>query len=251
MKTRVRAAGALAGALAILAILAGGALAAGTYGGTTPTLTSKTINTSNGECLAGGKLADGVTACGSAVYGEGGFTGRIYGSGTQTIFDYLCVHTPADAAFKSFGGTLTLTILDVSNAVIGGPVTETVTGGIDCTGNTDGGAVTTAGVSVNFDTNGGVVAYHLVIDGVTSANAQATFSANNSIRNEVFSAGCAQHVRSASVAPPGPPVLLPEAPAAVMMLFTGGLTALAYLGWRSVRRPRTASAASTGTKLGV
>lgn len=248
MRRLHRAGRALLAAVALSAMVSGAALAdtftdptlgaAWSFGG----LTSKTINTTTGECVrshAGSFLADGKTPCGAAVYGENGFTGRIYGSGTLTLFDYICVHTPGAGAFKSFGGTATLTLTNAGGTVIGS-VTETIVGGKDCDGYDDNGAVTSAGITVNLNNYGGVVSYRISYAGVTSANAQATFSAYNSIRNEVYSDGCKDHARSASVAPPGPPVLVPEAPAAVMLLLSGGLTALGFLGIRGMRKPAAA-----------
>jgi len=202
-------------------------------GAVSATVTSKTINTTNGECVNSGNpptLADGTTPCGSAVYGATGFTGTITGTGTQTLQDYICVHTPSDSSFKSYGGTYTFTIYDAGNAVLDSTA-ETVTGGVSCT---DGfNAVSSGSVTVDFDANGGSVTYSVSISGVTSANAQDTFSAYNSLLNRVVSD--TNQANSPSVAPPGPPGEIPEAPAAILLVGTAGLLGLAFVVWR--RRP--------------
>ena len=194
---------------------------------TQATVSAKSINVTNGECVNGGDpptLADGTTPCGAAVYGANGFSGHIWGSGTQTLDDYICAHTPGDAAFKSFGGTYTFTVYDAGNAPIGSTA-ETISSGVDCT---DGNNAATAGsIVVNFDANGGVVAYTVSIAGVTSANAQATFAGFNSILNRVVSD--TNQANSPSVAPPGPPGEIPEAPAAILLVGTASLLGLAFV----------------------
>ena len=44
------------------------------------------------------------------MYGLNGVSGRLFGTGTVSLFDYLCVHTPSDGSFKSFGGTYTFSV---------------------------------------------------------------------------------------------------------------------------------------------
>jgi hypothetical protein len=191
------------------------------------TVTSKTINTTNGECVNSGDpptLADGTTPCGAAVYGATGFTGTITGTGTQTLQDYICVHTPSDSSFTSYGGTYTFTVYDSGNATLASTA-ETVTDGVACTDGNN--AVTSGSVIVDFDANGGSVTYSVTISGVTSANAQATFDAYNSILNRVVSD--TNQANSPSVAPPGPPGDVPEAPAAILLVGTAGLLGLAFV----------------------
>jgi hypothetical protein len=204
---------------------------------TTGSVTSKTINTTNGDCVNSGNpptLADGRTACGAAVYGPYGFTGHIHGSGQVNVVDYLCTHIPGAGSFVSFGGTYTFTAYDASNAPLGS-ATYTVTGGIDCTDGTVADYTPSGGLAVDFAANGGVIGYSLTLAGVTSANAQATFSGYNSIFNRAKGIGDAQ-ANSPSVAPPGPPADLPEAPASVLLLLTAGLVGLVF-----IRRQRAAA----------
>jgi len=204
------------------------------------TVTSKTINTSTGECTKdaqGNPVLVGGGDCGSATYGATGFTGHIYGSGTGSLSDYMCVHTPGGGQFLSFGTTYTFTVYDSNNGVIA-TTTETVNPGQDCAGDTNW---VTAGslANVNFDANGGVVAYSILITNpnVTSATAQSTFSSYNSIRNAVFADS--GHARAASVAPPGPPGDVPEAPAAILLVLTAGAVALAFVARRRLIGART------------
>jgi hypothetical protein len=201
----------------------------------TGTVTSKTIDTTAGECVNSGDpptLADGTTPCGAAIYGANGFTGHIYGSGTLDIVDYICTHTPGAGSFLSFGGTYTFTVYDSVGGVIG-TTSETVTGGSPCTDGNN--AVTSGSINVDFDANGGVVAYSISISGVTAANAQTTFAGYNSILNRVVGLGDAQ-ANSPSVAPPGPPGEVPEAPASILLVLSAGILGLLFL------RRRTAGA---------
>ena len=216
-----------------LAILLTLGLAGVASGVATSTVTSKTINVTNGECVNPGNpptLADGVTPCGAAVYGPTGFTGHIHGTGTGSVSDYICVHTSGNGPFLSFGTTYTFTVYDSNGGVIA-TTTETVNPGQDCTGTTNW--VTSGSLTgIDFDANGGVVAYSVLITNpnVTSANAQATFDSYNSIRNEAF--GDSGQARSASVAPPGPPGEIPEAPAAILLVLTAGFLGLAFVARR-------------------
>ncbi len=193
------------------------------------TVTSKTITTTNGECVNSANpptLADGTTACGAAVYGADGFTGTITGSGVSTIVDYICVHTPG-GQFVSYGGTYTFTLYDAGGAILGTTL-ETVTDGVSCT---DGlNAVTAGSITYDFGT-GSTVTYSVLISGVTSATAQATFAGYNSILNRVFDTRDRTHAQSPSVAPPGPPGDVPEAPAAILLVLSAGL-----VGFWFVRR---------------
>ena len=219
MRHRARSITALLAALLVLFAFVGIAQA---------TVTAKSINVSNGECVNSGDpptLADGTTPCGAAVYGANGFSGHIWGSGQQTLQDYICINQlQVPGPFVSFGGTYTFTIYDAGNAVLAS-TSETVTSGVECT---DGFNATSSGsLAVDFDANGGVVAYTVSITGVNSGNAQATFAGNNSILNRVVSD--TNQANSPSVAPPGPPGEVPEAPAAILLVGTAGLLGLAFL----------------------
>jgi hypothetical protein len=201
-------------------------------------VTSKTINVTNGECVNSGDpptLADGTTACGSATYGATGFTGHISGSGTTTVVDYICVNdinTPG--AFVSYGGTYTFTLYDAANAVIG-TTTETVTGGVACTDGNN--AVTSGSLTLNFNDYGGTVAYSVSINGVTTSNVAATFAGNNSILNRVFSISDPSKANSPSVAPPVTGHEVPEAPAAALLVLSAGV-----VGFWFIRRQMAAQA---------
>ncbi len=188
----------------ILSALLAATMASFAYAGAANAATlNKTITTSNGECVNSGNpptLADGTTPCGTAVYGTTGFAGTIYGNGSLTLQDYICVHTSGDGPFKSYGGTYTFTAYDAGNAVLAS-IVETVTGGVACTGKLN--AVTSGSISVDFDANGGSVTYSLSVSGVTPANAANTFSTYNVIRNRVVSD--ASHANSPAVGPPAAP----------------------------------------------
>lgn len=194
----------------------------------TGSVTSKTINTTNGECVNSGDpptLADGVTPCGAATYGADGFSGHISGTGVLNVTDYLCVHLTSGGPFMSYGGTYTLSIYGAGDTLIG-TETYTVNGGQECT---DGlNASNGTGISVDFGANAGTVSYTLTISGVTSANAQDTFSAYNSVLNRAKGIGDAQ-AQSPSVAPPGPPGDVPEAPASALLVLSSGVLVLLML----------------------
>jgi hypothetical protein len=189
---------------AVLAVLLVTALATTTLAD----VTSKSINTTTGECTGG-------DACGSATYGVDGFSGRIFGTGTASLYDYICVHTPGDGAFDSYGGTYTLTIGGTS-------VTETVAGGADCTAHNN--AATGTPIQFTFPTSG-YVDYSVSISGITASSAQATFERYNSVLNRVFDSVNGSHANSPSVAPPGPTAEIPEAPLPATLLLTGVLVA--------------------------
>ena len=199
-------------------------------------ISSKTINTTNGECVNSGDpptLGDGTTPCGAAVYGPNGFSGTIHATGDETIVDYICVHLPGNGPFTSYGGAYTLTLYDSGNAVIG-TTSETVTAGIECTDGLTQNAVTSGSINLDFDAYGGVVKYSVSIVGVTPANAQNTFSAYNSIRNGALDLLNGTHANSPSVAPPGPPGEIPEAPAAILLVASAGLVTMLFVGRRRV-----------------
>lgn len=191
--------------------------------------TSKSVNTTTGECTGGG--------CGSLVYGSNGVSGRLWGTGSASLFDYLCVHKPSDGAPDSFGGTYTLTV--TSGASTLASTSYTVVGGRDCTG--DHNAAAGAPATFTYPASG-FVTYSVSVLGVTSGNAQATFSKYNSVLNRVVDAEDDRgHANSPSVAPPGPTGEVPEVPAAALLILTGGLGA----GWFLLRRRTDDSSIST------
>jgi len=195
------------------------------------TVTSKTIDTTTGECTkdaSGNPVLVGGGDCGAAVYGADGFTGHIYGSGSGPIVDYFCVHTPGGSSFVSYGGTYTFSVYDASNTLIG-TTSETVADGQACTNGNN--AVTSGSVNVDFDANGGVVSYTISISGVTESNAVTTFASYNSILNRVVALGDGQ-ANSASVAPPAPVAEIPEAPVPALLLVTAGLSGLFFVSRR-------------------
>ena len=187
--------------------------------------TSKSINTTTGECTGEG--------CGAAVYGTSGFSGRLYGTGAASLSDYICTHHPGDGAFDSYGGTYTLTVSSNGSQLATG--SYAVTGGTNCTADSNAAAG-----HVNFTYPGtGYVDYTVWIQGVTSGNAQATFSGYNSILNRVVSTTGKDHANSPSVAPPGPGGEVPEVPAAALLILTGGLGAAWFLLRRRAPLPAT------------
>jgi hypothetical protein len=207
-------------------------------------VSTKTINVTNGECVNSGNpptLGDGTTPCGSATYGATGFTGHISGSGTTTVVDYICVNdASAPGGFSSYGGTYTFTLYDAGNAVIG-TTTETVNGGVPCT---DGfNAVTSGSITLDFSAYGGTVAYSVSIAGVTTANVATLFSGNNSILNRVFSITDPSKANSPSVAPPTSGHEIPEAPASVLLVLSAGLVGFWFVRRQTVAQARGRTAA--------
>lgn len=212
----------------LLALLAAIALTFVVSGIAFAHIDSKTINTTTGLC------SSGQSGCGSVVYGSTGITGTITATGPEQIVDYFCTHTPGDAAFKSYGGTYTLTLYSGGAPV--GTDTYTATGGQDCTDGNNAVTGSTEGVSYDFGT-GATLEYSLLISGVTAANCPTTFptSLYNSTLNRVFDPSDGSHANSQSVAPCGPPVEVPEAPASALLLISGGLLAGAFV----IRRRRS------------
>jgi hypothetical protein len=215
-------------AKSLLALLAAIALTFVVSGIAFAHIESKTINTTTGDC------SPGESDCGSFVYGATGITGTITASGEELIVDYLCTHTPGDAAFKSYGASYTLTLY-VSGAVVGTD-SYTATGGQDCIDGNNAVSGSTEGVAYDFGA-GTTVQYSLLIGGVTAANCPTTFptSTFNSTLNRVFDPADGSHANSQSVPPCGPPVEIPEAPASALLLITGGLLAGAFV----IRRRRS------------
>ncbi len=190
--------------------------------------TGKSINTTTGECTGSG--------CGSLVYGGSGISGRLFGTGTVSLFDYVCVHKPSDAAPDSFGGTYTLTV--TSGGVVLASTSYTVASGADCRGHGN----SAAGSPAKFTyPSSGFVDYAVSISGVTPGNAQSTFSHFDSIFDRVVDPKDEEDDDSPPVAPPGPTGEVPEVPAAALLILTGGLGA----GWFLLRRRSDDSSITT------
>jgi len=222
----------------ILALLAGLFMVLTFSGIASASIVSKSINTETGECITAG-----TPACDSAaVYGANGFSGVLTFSAdeantTVKVVDFICVHTPGDATFKSFAGSYTLTLTN-GGAPLGSD-TYTATGGVECTGSADpvAGAFATDGASIIVPADL-TVEYTVAISGISAgASAQAAFAAYNSIRNEAAdSAG--GHARAISVKPPTT-FIVAEVPFAALLILTGGIAA----AWFVVRRSRQSGAA--------
>lgn len=193
-----------------------------------------------GECLESEVTATGE-ACGAAVYGPDGFSGTLFFSDdeigdTLTIVDYICVHTVSAGPFVAYSMGETFTLKLFEDGTLLDSATYSVTGGVECTGDTNaviGGFDNGATITVPSD---GTVEYSLLISGVDpGAEVQALFSGYNSIRNRALdSAG--GHADSASVKPPTD-FIIPEAAVAVLLVLTGGVTAAWFVSRRL--RPRT------------
>lgn len=209
-------------------------------GGVSAHISGKTIlvetPTGVGECLGTGLTTGGET-CGAAVYSPDGFSGSILFTADEigdsvTIVDYICVHTRGGGSFKSFPGSYTL-VIDYDTGTT--TASYTVTGGQDC--NAANNAVSngfTSGATFTVPADGSV-AYSVKIAGVDpGSDAQQTFASYNSILNRVVGNGTG-HAHSQSVAPPTT-FIIPEAPISVLLLISGGVTAIAAVGWR-MRRP--------------
>ena len=192
--------------------------------------TSKSVNTTTGECKNVNE------SCGALVYGSGGVSGHLWGSGTVSLVDYLCVHTPANGSFKSFGGLYTLIVMDGSAPLAS--ATYTVASGGSCTADDD--AASGSPATFTYPASG-FVTYAVSVSGVTSGNAQSTFATYNSVLNRVVDTTDEGHANSESVAPPGPTGEVPEVPAAALLILTGGLGA----GWFLLRRRSDDSSIST------
>lgn len=216
-----------------MASAAGSMATAGTYSAPTGiSLTSKSINTEAGNCTPAG----GAPCAAAAVYGPNGFSGTLTfaAAGAVTAWDYICVHTPGDGAFKSFAGTYTFTAFDGATSL--GSVTYAVAGGQSCTATTNY-AAGSAGLTFTVPASL-TVSYTVAIAGLSAgSSAQAAFAGNNSIRNEAFTDGSV--TRSYSVPPPTN-FIIPEAPFAVLLPLSAGLLAALF----AMRKSRTAGVTS-------
>ena len=191
---------------------------------------SKSVNTTTGEC------ANSNESCGALVYGTNGVSGQLWGTGSASLHDYLCVHTPAEGSFKSFGGTYALSVWDGTTLL--GSGTYPVASGVSCTADYDAGAGTP--VTFTYPASGHVT-YAVSISSVNPGNAQGMFATYNSVLNRVVDTKGEGHANSESVAPFGPTGEVPEVPAAALLILTGGLGA----GWFLLRRRTDDSSITT------
>jgi hypothetical protein len=216
-----RAALAIAAAGLLVGVLAGSVAAAGP---------SISLNATNGECVnaaAPATLADGTTACGGAIAGSRGFSGRIFGAGTVLLSGLVCVHSPGDGSFTSYGGAYALSV-NVGGQALGGASTENVVGGQDCSA----GPATVSGspIQVTFPASGSL-GYTLSISGVSPANGSSAFRAFDRmiVRIYVTSSGQSNVASSPAVVPPGPPGEIPESPAVPALLISAGVLTIFVL----------------------
>jgi len=200
-------------------------------------ISSKTIDTTTGECSKTSDSTDPSATCGSAVYGANGFTGTINfdsAPGELQVVDYICVHTPGTGPFVSYtkGGTYTFTLYDDSGAFLAS-ATYAVTAGVNCTSGTNavvGG--TAVGALIPAGTTDTSLHYSVTISGVTAASAPSDFSTYNSIRNRAL-ASDGSHADSESVKPPTtPPGEIPESPLSILLIATGGIGAAWFVARR-------------------
>ncbi len=213
-----RAALALVGAGLLVGVLTGTALAAGP---------SVSLNVTNGECLTAASpatLANGTTACGAAVSGTQGFSGRIFGSGTAQISALVCVHLPGEGSLSSYGGAYELKV-SIDDQALGAVSSENAVGGLDC--GTGAATVSGAPLQVTFPASGSL-GYTLSIAGVSPTNGSSSFRAFDRmvVRIYVTEAGQTTAADSPAVVPPGPPGEIPEAPVVPVLLVSAGLISL-------------------------
>lgn len=219
-------------------------------------VTGKTLDTQ--PCTS-----DATQQC--ATYGADGFTGTItfdaseIGS-TVTLVDILCVNpVSSPGSFNSLGiiagnpptatgssgssATYTLTIDSTSG-------TYPVSSGQNCS-DTLYNPFTDGVSGVTYTITGTTVNYSLLIQGVTAANANAVFGNKgvnfNSILNKIYELApdgtSVSQANSLSVGTPeGPPPVVPEAPLTILLLGTGGLTAVWYVS-RKLRQSVSLTAA--------
>ena len=228
-----RAALALVAAGLLVGVLAGSVAAAGP---------SVSLNTTNGECTVDGSpatLADGTTACGAAVAGSDGFSGRIFGSGTALLSALVCVHAPGSGTFTSYGGAYALSVSASSQTVASASIQNAV-GGVDCSAGA--AAVSGTPLQVAFPASG-ALGYTLAISGVTPSNGSSSFRAFDRmlVRVYVTNAGQSTALSSPAVVPPGPPGEIPESPAVPALLVSAGFLTLLFVQrrMRAADEPRS------------
>jgi hypothetical protein len=221
------------------ATVAGSLLVFAFAGATSANLVSKTINTD---------------ASGAALLQTDPATGQTFFSGTLTfsadeaghtvrVVDFICGHTPGGMQFMSVGGTYRL---DISGAEVPGDPGSIPTAtdsyvipdGFDCASSTS--PISTAeGAEFVVPSNDLSVNYQ--VSRTSDQFTQEDFANFNSVRNDAYSfdvtSGQSSVARSLSVLPPGPPVIIPEAPLAILLVLTSGLLVV----WFVSRRMRSAS----------
>ena len=184
-------------------------------------VTAKTLNTV--PCT--------TNTSGCAIYSDpAGFSGTITGtaSTSATLVDYMCIGNISQQ-FAPYAGTYTFKVYDGTTLL--GSSTETVAATPDCTGNNNSA---TGGVTFTFPASG-VVNYTLAISGITASNATDLCPTGcHSVKNRVFAAD-GSHADSLSVGViGGPPVNVPEAPYASLLVITGAIV-VAFVVWRRMR----------------
>jgi len=185
-------------------------------------VTGKTLNTEPCATNTGG----------CAIYSDpAGFAGTISGdaNSSATLVDYICVGT-VSVQFVPFAGTYTFSVYD-GTTLLASTTTEAVAATPDCTGNNN---AATGGITFTFPASG-IVNYTLAISGITSGNVTTICQQDcHSIKNRVFGAD-GSHADSLSVGViGGPPVNVPEAPYASLLVVTGAIVA-AFVVWRRMR----------------
>jgi hypothetical protein len=193
-------------------------------------VTGKTLNTV--PCTS--------NASGCAIYSDpAGFSGTISGdaSTSATLVDYICIGIISEQ-FAPYAGTYSFKVYDGTTLLASS--TETVAATPNCTGNNNSA---TGALAFTFPTSG-IVNYTLAISGITSSNVTSICPENcHTIKNRVFAAD-GSHADSASVGViGGPPVNVPEAPYASLLVITGAIVA-AFVVWRRLR-PAGAGPATT------
>ena len=212
-----------------------------------------------------------TTACTSdatqqcATYGADGFTGTITFSGDQVthnvnLIDILCVNpVNQSGSFNSLGldsgaatgatGFSATYHLTVNGTNLG---SYTVPSGQNCSDTLYNPFLSISGVAFKIPGVPNVdetVSYSLLIDGITAANANTVFGNKgvnfNSILNKIYEKDgtTVSQENSLSVGPPeGPGTPVPEAPLTILLLGTGGLTAVWYVS-RKLRQSVSLTAA--------
>jgi len=211
----------------VAAVLLAGFLTAVMAAAVSASVTGKTLNTVPCSTNTGG----------CAIYSDpDGFSGTITGdaSTSASLVDYICIGTISQQ-FVPYAGTYTFKVYDGSTLL--GSSTETVAATPECTGNNN---AATGSLTFTFPASG-VVNYTLAISGITSSNVTSICPEDcHSVKNRVFGSD-GSHADSLSVGViGGPPVNVPEAPYASLLVITGGLV-VAFVAWRRIRPTRAAS----------
>jgi len=206
-------------AAALLATLLSASLTAMAFAN----VTGKTLNTVPCTTNTGG----------CAIYSDPeGFSGTISGdaSTSATLVDYICIGNISNQ-FAPYAWTYTFKVYD-GTTLLASTTTESVAATPDCTGNNN---AATGGITFTFPASG-IVNYTLAISGITSSNVTSICPQDcHSIKNRVFAAD-GSHADSLSVGViGGPPVNVPEAPFASLLVVTGALVA-AFVVWRRLRK---------------